>query len=201
MTRSTIALAIASVVAAAAFVAVGATNARAGVSPALLGDVNCDAQVDSLDIALLLQLDAGFVTRLPCMDAADTNGDGDVSSIDATLLLQLDAGLISVLPGASLDAVDAAIRATAELAEVPEDQIVLSSKEAQFWPNGCLGLAEPKEFCTLAIVPGFRITLKVWFQEPADPPEPSPTEPPIEYYTWRTDDSGSQVRLESIAVP
>ncbi len=65
----------------------------------LSGDANGDGTVNSIDAALILQLDAGLIDSLPSQETADVNGDGSIDSIDATLILQLDAGLISSLPG------------------------------------------------------------------------------------------------------
>lgn len=53
--------------------------------------------------------------------------------------------------------------------------------EAQEWPNGCLGLAQPDEMCTMAIVPGYRVTLE-WNGVS---------------YVFRTNQDGTQVRPES----
>ena len=64
----------------------------------LIGDVNCDGLVNSIDAALVLQLVAGLLDSLPCETAADVNGDGAINAIDAALILQFGAGLISSLP-------------------------------------------------------------------------------------------------------
>ncbi|MDZ4278111.1 MAG: dockerin type I domain-containing protein [Dehalococcoidia bacterium] len=61
------------------------------------GDANCDATVDSIDAALLLQLDAGLVSSLDCPKNADVNEDGLTTSVDAALVLQFVAGLIPSL--------------------------------------------------------------------------------------------------------
>lgn len=63
-----------------------------------VGDVNCDASVDSIDAALVLQLVAGLVDALPCEENADANADGANNAIDAALILQFNAGLIETLP-------------------------------------------------------------------------------------------------------
>jgi hypothetical protein len=64
----------------------------------VLGDANCNDEVDAIDAALVLQLNAGLVDSLTCEDNADVNGDGRVDSIDAALALQFIAGLLDQLP-------------------------------------------------------------------------------------------------------
>ncbi|OGO51049.1 MAG: hypothetical protein A2148_10730 [Chloroflexi bacterium RBG_16_68_14] len=64
----------------------------------LLGDVNCDGRVNSIDAALILQFAAGLIDELPCPEKDDVNVDGTINSIDATLILQYDSGLIDSLP-------------------------------------------------------------------------------------------------------
>ncbi|MCH8103542.1 MAG: aryl-sulfate sulfotransferase [Chloroflexi bacterium] len=64
----------------------------------IVGDVNCDGTVSSIDAALVLQYGAGLVSTLSCQDAADVNGDGSIDSLDAVLILQHAAGLLPALP-------------------------------------------------------------------------------------------------------
>jgi hypothetical protein len=61
------------------------------------GDVDDDGAVNSVDAALVLQLNAGLIGSLPNMPSADVNGDGHVTSIDAALILQMAAGLLGSL--------------------------------------------------------------------------------------------------------
>jgi hypothetical protein len=63
-----------------------------------VGDVDCSAEVTSIDAALVLQLVAGLLGTLPCQDAADVNESGDINAIDAALILQLTAGFFESLP-------------------------------------------------------------------------------------------------------
>lgn len=65
---------------------------------AATGDVNCDACVDAVDAALVLQLHARVLTVTCGSSVADSNADCLVNSIDAALTLQFDAGLIDTLP-------------------------------------------------------------------------------------------------------
>jgi hypothetical protein len=62
------------------------------------GDTSCDGVTDAIDAALLLQLSALVLPKLPCPAAADVNQDGSVSSVDAALVLQYAAGLVPSLP-------------------------------------------------------------------------------------------------------
>lgn len=63
-----------------------------------LGDVNGDGLVNSVDAALLLQLEAGLIDSVRYMNNADVNEDGDINSVDAQLILQFEADLIDSLP-------------------------------------------------------------------------------------------------------
>ena len=65
-------------------------------------DVNCDSQVNSVDAALILQLDARLVSSLRCGVLADASRDGTINSIDAALILQLIGGW-PARPAATVD--------------------------------------------------------------------------------------------------
>jgi len=69
----------------------------AGLKPTACGDVNDSGSVDSIDVALVLQLTAGLVGSLENEASADVNGDGTINTIDAALILQLGAGLVTTL--------------------------------------------------------------------------------------------------------
>jgi hypothetical protein len=73
-------------------------SSTATQEPIVLGDVNCDGVVNSIDAALTLQHDAGMTISLGCPSGADVNEDGAANSLDAALILQYDAGLIPSLP-------------------------------------------------------------------------------------------------------
>lgn len=51
------------------------------------GDLSCDGQVDTVDAALVLQVDVGLVPQgaLSCAEQGDVNGDGRLTPIDAKL--------------------------------------------------------------------------------------------------------------------
>jgi hypothetical protein len=65
--------------------------------PAACGDVNGDGAVNSIDVALILQLVAALIDDVANDEMADVDQDGNVNSIDATLILQFEAGLIGQL--------------------------------------------------------------------------------------------------------
>ena len=67
-------------------------------TPFLVGDANCDGNVNALDAAWILQFGAGLISSLPCPMGADANGNGTVNALDAALVLQFSAGLLSSLP-------------------------------------------------------------------------------------------------------
>ncbi len=67
----------------------------------LIGDVDEDGIINSLDALWVLWFDAILLAVLPppsFVIAADVNEDGTIDSTDATLILQFDAGLIPALP-------------------------------------------------------------------------------------------------------
>lgn len=64
----------------------------------MVGDVNDNGTVDSIDAVLVLQFNAGLLLDLANLANADTNQNGEVNAIDATLILQFVAGLLATLP-------------------------------------------------------------------------------------------------------
>ena len=78
---------------------------------------------------------------------------------------------------------DTLLAAIATDQSVSVDQLQLLDATAQTWTDGCLGLAEPDEICTMALVEGWSVTVTHGEQT----------------WTYRTDSSGEQIRLESEA--
>ncbi len=72
---------------------IGGAPAQAVTPPNPEGDANCDKVTNSIDAALILQLDAGLIDDAPCPDFANVNCDRHVDSLDAALVLQIVAGL------------------------------------------------------------------------------------------------------------
>jgi hypothetical protein len=81
--------------------------------------VNDDGNVNSVDAALILQLEAGLINSLRNEPSGDVNNSGGVNSIDAALILQFEAGELASLScdgggggsGGALDALLALQRA------------------------------------------------------------------------------------------
>ncbi|NEP60133.1 MAG: hypothetical protein F6K31_24545 [Symploca sp. SIO2G7] len=66
---------------------------------------------------------------------------------------------------------------------LPIDQLQVTQAQQQTWPDGCLGISSPDTFCTQALVPGWRVIVKDQEQS----------------FIYRTNDSGSVVKLEKTA--
>ena len=61
----------------------------------LLGDVNCDGTLTSVDAVLVLQFVARLLQTLPCPENGDIDEDGALTALDAALILQHSAGLLA----------------------------------------------------------------------------------------------------------
>ncbi|MCH8949266.1 MAG: hypothetical protein IIB87_02680 [Chloroflexi bacterium] len=64
----------------------------------LVGDANCDGNVDPIDAVFILQWSARLLAALPCPANADASENGIVDPLDAVLILQFSSGLIDTLP-------------------------------------------------------------------------------------------------------
>jgi len=67
-------------------------GATATPLPDLLGNVNCDGRIDSVDALWVLWWNARMVDDLICPQNANVNGDGAIDADDAQLILQYSAG-------------------------------------------------------------------------------------------------------------
>ena len=83
-----------------------------------------------------------------------------------------------MLPQAIADKV---LQDLAQRTDQPTSVFKIESSEATQWPNSCLGLAKPDEFCAQMITPGWRIEVKDGKKT----------------WTYRTDQRGKNIRLES----
>ena len=81
------------------------------------------------------------------------------------------------------DTESAILQAASELLQVEQSQLAIAEATPRDWPDGCLGLGGPDEVCTLAIVPGWEVTVSDGQQE----------------WVLRSDLAGVQVRLQLVA--
>ncbi|MDJ0718358.1 MAG: hypothetical protein QNJ54_29720 [Prochloraceae cyanobacterium] len=70
-----------------------------------------------------------------------------------------------------------------EQTEITPQKIEVIEASRQTWSDGCLGLAKPNEFCTFALVEGWRVIVSDGTQN----------------WVYRTDEQGNSIRLESKA--
>jgi hypothetical protein len=96
----------------------------------------------------------------------------NVSNTNGTLVSQA-----SSLPTSIATAV---LQTHAYTLNQPQYLFRISQATAQNWPDGCLGLADPYEFCAQSIVPGWRVVVSDGVQE----------------WVYRTDSSGLSIRPE-----
>ena len=64
---------------------------------------------------------------------------------------------------------------------IPPDKFKVVKATPETWPDGCLGLAQPEEFCLQMLVSGWRVTLSHSNQT----------------WVYRTDSQGRTLRLET----
>jgi hypothetical protein len=76
----------------------------------------------------------------------------------------------------------AVLKDASKRSKLPTSQLSIFKSTATEWADGCLGLASPDTFCTQAIVSGWRVTVEGKGQ----------------HLVYRTNDSGSIVKLEKI---
>ncbi len=68
----------------------------------------------------------------------------------------------------------------AKITNIAAGKFTVKKSSPKTWPDGCLGLAAPNEFCSMALVEGWQVMMiqnnRTW--------------------TYRTDSSGRAIRLE-----
>lgn len=68
----------------------------------------------------------------------------------------------------------------AKITKIAAGKFKVKESSPQTWQDGCLGLAAPNEFCTMALIDGWQVVMTYGKQT----------------WTYRTDSSGRAVRLE-----
>jgi hypothetical protein len=77
--------------------------------------------------------------------------------------------------------IDAVRQDLSRRTRIEGDRLTIVETSRQTWSDGCLGLAQPDEICTQALVDGWRVVLSYGDRS----------------WIYRTDDRGMTVRLES----
>lgn len=98
-------------------------------------------------------------------------------TVDAAELLPKGAIAKPTIPTQILDTVRKDLAKKLAIAPV---KLQVKESSRQTWPDGCLGLPKPDEFCTMALVDGWRVVLSDGKKN----------------WTYRTDDRGRILRLE-----
>jgi hypothetical protein len=72
----------------------------------------------------------------------------------------------------------------AKLQKIPPEKLKVIKYSQESWSDGCLGLPQPEEICSQAIVEGWRVVVSDGSQE----------------WVYRTDNRGRNIRLETLNV-
>lgn len=59
----------------------------------------------------------------------------------------------------SIELQQAVLEAVGEQQDLPPNQLQITAVESADWPDACLGLAAPDEFCAQMITPGWAVTV------------------------------------------
>lgn len=98
-------------------------------------------------------------TPLPLDDSSATEDQARALSFDTVPVIptkDVDSSQFSDLPNGAQDKILLAIATDLDIAA---EDVLIESVSAQTWPDGCLGLANPDEFCTMALVNGWQIVV------------------------------------------
>ena len=76
--------------------------------------------------------------------------------------------------------VKAVLQDLSQKAQIPLNQLTITKAKRELWSNGCLDLAQEGEFCTQAMVPGWRVFVSGDDQT----------------WIYRTDGEGRSLRVE-----
>lgn len=106
-----------------------------------------------------------------------TNEDGTVIRLNEEA-----SNITSNLPDSVAKAV---VRDASTQLNVPNSRIRIVGAQRKDWPDGCLGIPDPLALCTMAIVPGWRVTVEGGQRT----------------LVYRTNDSGSVIKLEGQGNP
>jgi len=124
-------------------------------------------------ISWFLLPSTAVVTFLAATESAAISGELEMPPVSTALLLAQAQQLPPSIAGMVLQSHSRSLNQ-------PVDRFRISAATPRNWPDGCLGLAEPGEFCAQVLVPGWQVTVTNGQQN----------------WIYRTDSSGSALRLE-----
>lgn len=111
--------------------------------------------VSDVQANLIIELDYSGGRVLRNINLIVEDGEWKIDSISEV------SGESSILPSYEILAVEKLVFFVSEQLEVEKDLIDIVSATEKEWPDGCLGLGEVDEMCTMAIVPGYQIVLNI----------------------------------------
>jgi len=136
-----------------------------------------------LGLTILISLVLGYDSRERPL--AEENGDDvRVKLRELVPIERFRGGTVSEKPPVIIrdqelsEAARSARRALASRLGIDENTILITSVESRDWPNSCLGLEQPGEFCAQVITSGFQVTMEAQGR----------------IYVYRTNMDGSGVR-------
>lgn len=140
---------------------------------------------DGLDLGVEFNLETGidFITFLQPPDFPEAViflEEVVVPGSDADLIGLDEGGMLTVI---GLEVVQGVLAAASQQFMLPDSELRIMEAQPALWPDGCLGLPEDGAFCTLAIVPGWKVKVTDGANE----------------LVYRTNESGSLVKLDMSA--
>ena len=124
-------------------------------------------------ISWFLLPSTAVVTFLAATESAAISGELEIQPVSTAPLLAQAQQLTPSIAGMVLQSHSRSLNQ-------PVDRFRISAATPRNWPDGCLGLAEPGEFCAQVLIPGWQVTVTNGQQN----------------WVYRTDSSGSALRLE-----
>lgn len=124
-------------------------------------------------ISWFLLPSTAVVTFLAATEGAALSNELQISSVSPSPVLAQAQQLPPAIAGMVLQSHSRSLNQ-------PVDRFRIAAATPRNWPDGCLGLAEPGEFCAQVLIPGWQVTVTNGQQN----------------WIYRTDSTGSALRLE-----
>ncbi|MBE9192918.1 hypothetical protein IQ230_21685 [Gloeocapsopsis crepidinum LEGE 06123] len=105
-----------------------------------------------VSVVLLSSILSSVVVAIAVADSAPSN----LSEQKYKLTSQRQSNCASQLPHSVADAVRQDV---SQRENIPASQLQVTVLSQETWSDGCLGIAQPDEFCTQALVEGWRVSV------------------------------------------